>query len=248
MKLRAALYRRVSTEDQAREGLSLESQRERLLAFAASNEWQVVDEYEDDHTGLDTDRTNYKRMLDDVANWDVAVAIKGDRFHRSTDNAMAFWKAMRRAGKQIWTIAEGRLDTPENASKWFATMLTSAVLPEFESMQLSERVLPGMEKAKQKGLHTGVAPVGFIWVKKLARFEPTEWALKLRQDAERYGLRTAGQMNPYPAHFNKKAGRLVHPKAVKRVLVNLQLYDAKALAPNREQTPTGTHSKFRPKP
>jgi len=245
MKLRAALYRRVSTEDQAREGLSLESQRERLLAFAAANEWEVMSEYEDDHTGLDTDRPGYTQMLADRSGWDVVVAIKGDRFHRSIDNAMAFWKAMRLAGKQIWTISEGRIDTPENATRWLTTAMTSGLLPQFESMQLSERVLPGMEKAKEKGLHTGVAPVGLVWVKKLKKFQPTEWALKIQEDAARFGLRAAGQMNPYPAYFTKKAGRTVHPKAVKRILVNLQLYDARVLAPNRKRTPSGTHSKFR---
>ena len=45
--MRAALYIRVSTEEQARHGLSLGDQRESLLAYAADNGMEVVGVYED---------------------------------------------------------------------------------------------------------------------------------------------------------------------------------------------------------
>ena len=44
---RAALYIRVSTEEQARHGLSLPEQREKLEAYAAAHEMAVAGIYED---------------------------------------------------------------------------------------------------------------------------------------------------------------------------------------------------------
>ena len=56
--MRAALYIRVSTEEQARHGLSLGDQRESLLAYAADNGMEVVGVYED--AGISA-RKPYKR-------------------------------------------------------------------------------------------------------------------------------------------------------------------------------------------
>ena len=43
IKVRAGLYMRVSTEDQAREGFSLPEQKERLEAYCKLNNFEIVD-------------------------------------------------------------------------------------------------------------------------------------------------------------------------------------------------------------
>jgi len=48
MVTRAALYIRVSTEEQAEEGYSLEAQQERLTAYCEAQGWDVVDVYAGD--------------------------------------------------------------------------------------------------------------------------------------------------------------------------------------------------------
>lgn len=243
--MRVARYVRVSTEEQAKSGYSLENQVERLDAFCKAQGWMLAGEpYSDDSSGMSTeDRKGYKAMLDHMDDWDAAVAIKGDRFHRSIDNAQIFWRDMRRQGKQIWTVAEGRLDSPENASKWLSTMLTSGLLPEFESMQLSERVLPGMEKAKQKGFHQGRPPTGFIWVKELKKFLPTKWGQKVHGDALSFGLAEAARVNRWEEP-SKMAGKPLNKATVWRIVRNFELYEAGQLLPNQRKTASGTWSKF----
>ena len=239
---RAAIYRRVSTEEQAAEGLSLETQEQRDRAFCTSQGWMVAGVYTDDSTGLDINRGGYRRMLEEKDSWDVAVAVKRDRFHRSVDNAREFIKWVRRNRKQVWSIAEGRVDTTKNAAAWLVSQMQEA-LPEFESRQISERVLPSMELAKEKGLHQGRPPVGFVWVKPLKKFVPTEWAKRVAADAESYGPEEAGRLNPYPD--GKLKGKRPSRSTVYKVLLNLREYELGLLVPNRDRTPTGSHSKFR---
>ena|SRR5207249_1848260 len=76
---RAALYVRVSSEDQAR-GWSPSSQQTRLEAFCAEQGWTVVAVYRDlDDTGMDTDRAAYQRVLREKSKWDICIAIRPDR-------------------------------------------------------------------------------------------------------------------------------------------------------------------------
>jgi len=246
--MRVALYLRVSTEEQAKEGLSLESQERRTRAFSNAQEnWEVVGVYSDPgHTGLDTERPGYQEMLSELKRWDVVLAIKGDRLHRSIDNARVFITSMLTEQKEVWTISEGRIDTFKNTAQWFSSILTTQVMPEFESRQISERVLPGMEIAKQMGLHQGRPPVGFVWVKHLLKFQPTEWAEKVRDDAHSVGLAEAARINKWQPP-SKRAGKTLNKVTVWRIVRNFKLYEAGNLLPNRQKTKTGTHSKFRVK-
>src|SRR3989475_12123341 len=157
-KLRAVQYRRVSTEEQAEEGLSLESQDRRNRAFCQAQGWDLVADYSDDSTGLNVSRAGYHSMLRDKDRYDVIVTIKRDRLHRSVDNARAFTKWAIQDHKQVWSIYDGRLDEKNGAAAWFAEHVRQG-LPELESRQISERVLPSMDLAKTKGMHQGQPPV-----------------------------------------------------------------------------------------
>ncbi|MBP5203691.1 MAG: recombinase family protein, partial [Candidatus Methanomethylophilaceae archaeon] len=46
--MRAALYARVSTDDQAREGFSLDAQIKRMTAYCRVRGWDVADIYRDE--------------------------------------------------------------------------------------------------------------------------------------------------------------------------------------------------------
>jgi len=249
--MRIALYARVSTEEQATEGLSLESQEKRMKAYCAAREdWTVQALYTDPgHTGLDTNRPGYKAMIDDIYKWDVVLVVKADRLHRNSENAQEFLRDMLRTRKQVWSIAENRMDTPGNAAQWFGSMITTVLLPEMESRQISERVLPAMELAKDIGLHQGRPPTGFVWVKKLKRFVPTEWGEKIRADASQYGLSEAAKMNTWPAGTKRrgkdKGGSRLNKTTVWRITKNFEEYEARTLLPNRRRTKSGDHSKFK---
>lgn len=59
-----AIYIRVSTEDQAKEGYSLEVQREHLEAFAKREGLEIFKVYQDDGiSGYSTERPALKELL-----------------------------------------------------------------------------------------------------------------------------------------------------------------------------------------
>lgn len=83
--IRAAVYTRVSTDDQAREGTSLAEQRDRLLAFCRSQGWEVHGVHEDDgYSGRDLNRPAMRQLIQEARErrFDVVVVHKLDRLSR----------------------------------------------------------------------------------------------------------------------------------------------------------------------
>ena len=65
--MKAALYIRVSTEDQAKEGYSLGVQREYLESFAKREEYEIFKVYSDDGiSAYSTERPALKELLKDA--------------------------------------------------------------------------------------------------------------------------------------------------------------------------------------
>lgn len=80
--MKVALYTGVSTEDQAREGFSLEVQKNFLLQYAKFLGWEVFcsipgrEVYEDDgYSGYITDRPAFQKLLFDARNKKLGTLI-----------------------------------------------------------------------------------------------------------------------------------------------------------------------------
>ena len=83
--MRAALYLRVSTEDQARNGWSIEGQYNDLRDYCDKKEYKVVRVYKDEgFSGSNLDRPALERLLADGSEheFDVVVVWKYDRLSR----------------------------------------------------------------------------------------------------------------------------------------------------------------------
>ena len=86
--LRCAIYDRVSTELQAKEGLSLEAQRKLLTDYAIDHHYEIVDYYTDEGITARKKMQNRKellRLLDDVKKdkIDIILVTKLDRWFRN---------------------------------------------------------------------------------------------------------------------------------------------------------------------
>jgi site-specific DNA recombinase len=83
--LKASLYLRVSTEDQARNGWSIEGQYDDLRDYCNRKKYKVVRVYKDEgFSGSNLERPALKKMLADASNnvFDVVVVWKYDRLSR----------------------------------------------------------------------------------------------------------------------------------------------------------------------
>lgn len=107
--LRAGLYERVSTEEQALKGYSIETQSANLIEYCKENNYRIVGHYTDE--GISGAKPPLKRpalnqLLEDVKNGkiDVILFTKLDRWFRSVqeyykvqeilDNRNVTWKAI----------------------------------------------------------------------------------------------------------------------------------------------------------
>jgi len=161
--MRAALYVRVSTEDQAREGFSLDAQTERLKAYCRFKEWTISDIYrEEGYSGRNTDRPEYRRMMDDQEKWDVLVVLKMDRIHRNSVNFTLMMDELRRKGKEFNSTQE-KFDTTTAMGRFVMDIMQR--IAQLESEQIGDRVKMGMtRKAKYGTGYMGSGhPYGYVY-------------------------------------------------------------------------------------
>ena len=161
MALRVALYTRVSTEDQAREGFSLDAQLDRLRLYSRAQGWAIAGEYIDEgHSGRTTKRPMYQKMMDESDRWDTVLVLKMDRIHRNSRNFMGMMDDLLRTGKGFASVTES-LDTGTAMGRFVMDIIQR--IAQLESDQIGERTFVGMEqKAKMRGGNLGKpAPFGY---------------------------------------------------------------------------------------
>lgn len=148
--VRAALYTRVSTEEQATEGFSLDAQMKRLELYCEMEGWTVAERYrEEGHSGRNVKRPEYQRMMDEKDKWDVVLVLKMDRIHRNSKNFTEMMESFQKQGKEFCSVQE-KFDT-HNAMGRFVMDVMQRVA-QLESEQIGERVKLGMELKAKLGM------------------------------------------------------------------------------------------------
>lgn len=156
--VKAAIYCRVSTDDQARQGYSMAAQERRSRAYADKMGWQVVGVYSDSRSGKVLRRPGYVRMLEESEAWDVLIVWKIDRIHRDAVHFSRMLAALQAAGKAFVAVYE-ELDSTTVYGAFAMDII--ARLAQLESEQLGERVIDGMSQKIRKGEHIGKVPYGY---------------------------------------------------------------------------------------
>jgi DNA invertase Pin-like site-specific DNA recombinase len=150
-QVRVAIYTRVSTEDQAKEGFSLDAQLDKLRSYCKARDWTISREYVDDgYSGRYIKRRPaYKKMMCEIDSWDVLLVIKMDRIHRNSKNFMLMMEELKKQGKEFVSMTES-LDTSTAMGRFVMDIIQR--IAQLESEQIGERVYIGMEqKAKTNG-------------------------------------------------------------------------------------------------
>lgn len=159
--MRAAIYARVSTDDQAREGYSIPDQLKRLNAYCKAKGWKVAGEFVDDgYSGRNIDRPAYQRMLEQREDWDVLLVLKMDRIHRNSQNFAAMMDHLNAWKKQFNSMQE-KFDTTTAMGRF--VMDTIQRIAQLESEQIGERTYSGMaQKAETGGMLGFYPPFGYL--------------------------------------------------------------------------------------
>jgi len=160
---KAAIYTRVSTEDQAKEGFSLDAQLDKLRSYCKARDWEIGGEYIDDgYSGRNIKRPAYSRMMKELDNWDLLLVIKMDRIHRNSKNFMTMMEYLKQEEKEFVSMSES-LDTSTAMGRFVMDIIQR--IAQLESEQIGERVYIGMEqKARTAGGMLGFnIPYGYSY-------------------------------------------------------------------------------------
>src|SRR2546426_5482751 len=166
----AVAYLRVSTEDQAREGFSIEAQRTRIRAYCAAKGYDLAREFVDDgFSGRTTNRPGFRELMRAIREGLIAdgvtrrvgavVVAKFDRLNRNLYDFLATQREMQRADVHFASVDE-TVDTRGPFGRFFVQII--AAFAELESGIIGERVRHGMrQKALQGGFNGMSAPYGY---------------------------------------------------------------------------------------
>ena len=165
--MKVAIYIRVSTEDQAREGYSLEVQREYLEAFAFREGYEVFKVYCDEGiSAYSTRRPALQALLADAKakRFEFVLVYKIDRFSRNLKDLLNLVEELFSYGIGFKSATEP-FDSMTSAGKLMFQQLGS--FAEFERNRIAERVFPGMLKGVQQGNWQGArfSPYGYRYNK-----------------------------------------------------------------------------------
>ncbi|MCJ2563645.1 MAG: recombinase family protein [Candidatus Thermoplasmatota archaeon] len=133
-------YVRVSTDEQAKEGYSIEAQKTAIEGYAQSQGWTVSNWYVDEGRSAytkDEHRPEYSELMKQVESWDIVVAKWLNRFWRRTSSALK-WVESLESWKKDFVCVRENLDTSSPTGKMFLTVLSA--FNQLESDQTSERV------------------------------------------------------------------------------------------------------------
>lgn len=155
-------YVRVSTEEQARSGLSIQAQRERLAAWATAFGHDMVEVVADEgESGKSFDRPGMKRVLQmiDRRQVDGVVAAKLDRLTRSTRDLGDLVARCERKRVALASVSES-LDTSTACGRMVVSMI--GAVAQWEREATAERTAAALDaKRKQGKRYCGKAPFGF---------------------------------------------------------------------------------------
>lgn len=156
--LRAAIYIRVSTDEQAEEGTSLEEQDRVCTAYAESHGWQIVGRFpEDGFTGTVRNRPQLDRMmaLADAGAFDVVIVMKLNRLARRTWVATSITRDLEGAGVMLASVKE-QIDTTTPSGRLMRNVLFN--FAEFDRDNIIEQTTSGLYARARKGSWPGGPP------------------------------------------------------------------------------------------
>lgn len=161
-QIEVALYKRVSTEDQAREGHSLDEQERLMRNLCELQNYKVYKVYSDEgFSGKETTkRKQFNKMMSDMkaGKFKKIIAIKLDRITRNLYDFVSFTRTTEKYNCGFEFVLE-KFDTTSPSGRMILNIL--GVFAQFEREMIRERTVIGVKGAVSKGHFGGPAPLGY---------------------------------------------------------------------------------------
>jgi site-specific DNA recombinase len=190
--MQALIYCRVSTEEQATEGVSLEAQRAKAEAWAALNGSTVAGVFTD--AGLSGSRADNRPALQEAlaaacgVRGAALVAYRLSRLAKNTCDALDIAKRLERAGVDLVSLSE-KIDNTSASGRMVYRLMAN--LAEYEPDQIAERTKAALQLKKRRGERIGTVHHGWALAAdgvKLVKVAEEQAVLALLRELQLAGL------------------------------------------------------------
>jgi site-specific DNA recombinase len=162
--MRAAIYIRVSSDEQIKEGFSIEAQKALLERKCVEWNYTVTQIYNDEgYSAKNTKRPALQQLIKDAENkaFDVVVYWRLDRLTRSSKDFHKLVEQLNHYDVGIKSASEA-IDTTTAIGRFQLELSVS--LAQLERETISERVTFVMQEGVRQGRwHGGPVPYGYAW-------------------------------------------------------------------------------------
>lgn len=238
--MRCAIYVRVSTDEQASQGFSLDSQKERLVAFCVSQGWNDYKLYMDDgYTGTNLDRPALKRMVKHIKEKkiDAVIVYKLDRLSRRQADVLYMLEDVFEKNGVIFKSATEPFDTGTPLGKAMIGIL--AVFAQLERDMIIERATAGRRQRISQGKWSGGRiPFGYNWNPETERLEINEEQARIVREMFKMYLRGKSRLEIAEWAEKRTSEREFCHTTVREILSRI-LYTGKLQ--NKEMLVEGNH-------
>lgn len=165
--MNVAIYARVSTQEQAINGHSIDEQIERMEKYCEAMNWSIFKTYVDAGcSGSNTNRASLQSMIYDIQDRSISKVLvyKLDRLSRSQKDTLELIEDIFLANGVDFVSITENFDTSTAFGKAIIGIL--AVFAQLEREQIKERLSMGkLARAKQGKFHgSSIAPIGYDYV------------------------------------------------------------------------------------
>lgn len=160
----AAIYRRVSLDEQAESGHGLDAQEDACRAYAARQRWGIIGVFTDPGVSGGAklqDRPELLEAIGSLRRGDVLLVAKRDRLGRLDPVEMAIIeKAAQRRGARVVSVAGEGTENDDPSNVLMRTMIDAFGL--YERLIIGARTKSALAAKRKRGEKTGGAiPFGF---------------------------------------------------------------------------------------
>jgi len=164
--MKAIIYCRVSTKEQAEKGFSLEAQEKACREFSFNNGYEVDNVFiEEGESAKTQNRTQLQKLLKYTAlnkkNLSGLIIWKFDRLARNLSDQIELIKVFSSCGIRVLSATENNEDNA--TGKLMRNII--GTFAQFENDVKSERTVNGMKQAVQQGRWCWRAPFGYKRIK-----------------------------------------------------------------------------------
>ena len=161
-------YLRVSTTEQKDEGVSLDVQRERIVAYCKMFQHNLVAIYADDHTGRNLERPGFQAALARMVETDsLLMSVSMDRISRNVGDWTYLLDKYFGKGAHHKLLAFDCAGMDPRTATGRMLLMMRAVMAQGEIDSTSERTQVAMDHLKAQGIPCGGLPYGKVYAKQI---------------------------------------------------------------------------------